>query len=148
MLTLSSLRLVHLVLIGYDALRHAIGISFMPRKLTLKLVSQALEDAGGLQSSAARTLGVVRSTICKWVQKHPELQAIQEEARQSLLDFAESNIRSSVESGDLESSRFVLRTLGASRGYVPSSTIQANVSSPVKVEFYLPDNGRRNPASK
>lgn len=49
--------------------------------------------------------------------RFPELKEAFEDERESAIDFAESRLMSGINSGDPESIRFFLRTIGRRRGY-------------------------------
>lgn len=79
--------------------------------------AEAIRRARGLLSYAADALGVTRWALYKFVEQHPELYEVIEEARERTLDLAENNILSKVDSGDYNASQFVLSRLGRNRGY-------------------------------
>jgi hypothetical protein len=80
-------------------------------------IYDAVEQTKGNLGAAARILGVRRSIVAKRVETKPELAALLEDFRQSVIDTAEDNVHKDVEKGDPTASRFVLQSIGKDRGY-------------------------------
>lgn len=85
--------------------------------LSILKIRQALIDARGNVSAVARDLKRSRSVIKQHIDKSVELTALVAELRETIIDTAEDNIFLAVETGDLEASKFILRTVGKDRGY-------------------------------
>lgn len=79
--------------------------------------ADAIRRARGLLSYAADTLGVSRQALYLYVEQHPELYEVIEEARERTLDVAENNILTKLDAGDMNASQFILSRLGRNRGY-------------------------------
>lgn len=88
------------------------------KKPSKKNFIQQIEGSGGLILPLAQAYGVTRKTIYDWINKNPEYKRAMEEARENLLDIAESKLLNKVTAGDQRACEFVLRTLGKDRGYV------------------------------
>lgn len=97
----------------------------MARKQRFKMeqVADALRRSGGVKSVAARALGCDRTTVHNYCLRYPELQAVADSQVEELLDVAEGNIRRTVYAGDLETSKWILRTRGRDRGYGDKQTL-------------------------
>lgn len=80
-------------------------------------IIEALTESGGVMATAARRLGCHRQRLHEWLGADPALQAAREAALNDLLDQAEQHVFDAVKGGDLKASMFVLRSLGAQRGY-------------------------------
>lgn len=89
----------------------------MARRLTKADIIKALAASNGVIGDAARRLGCSRQAIYKRVQSDPELERALGEARERVIDLAESKLLELVERGNITAVTFVLRTLGRSRGY-------------------------------
>jgi hypothetical protein len=60
------------------------------------------------------------------------------------LDFAESQLHKQIQSGEVSSTIFYLKTKGKKRGYVERSEVDHSGSMQnVVTLFQIPDNGRR-----
>lgn len=60
---------------------------------------------------------ITRDAIYKLMQAHPDLKEVRDWAVDRIVDIAEHNLWQSVRNGDIKASRFVLTSLGRSRGY-------------------------------
>lgn len=85
--------------------------------LTLNHYIEALHKAGGIQTEAARALGVGRQQVSDMVARHEVLQKAIEEATETMLDEAEYNVHDAIKEGDLDVSKFFLDRKGKKRGY-------------------------------
>lgn len=79
--------------------------------------AEAIRQARGLLSYAADALGVTRQALYLYVDAHPELHDVINEARERTLDLAENNILTKLDTGDYNASQFILSRLGRNRGY-------------------------------
>jgi hypothetical protein len=87
-------------------------------KLDAKQVAAKLTEAMGNLAAVARACGVSRQAVAAFVSRRPTLQAILKEARETMIDHAESAVYAAVLSGDLAAAKFVLMTVGRHRGWV------------------------------
>ena len=90
------------------------GAKGRPRRTA---IVEAIRNARGILAVAARALGIPRGTLAARVSRDPRLQAVVAEAREVLLDDAESVILQAVQAGDKKVARWVLATLGRGRGF-------------------------------
>lgn len=67
---------------------------------------------------------ITRAYVKRRIDSSPALQALLEDIRESILDDAESNVFKQVKAGNTEESKFVLTTLGRSRGYVKTTVVE------------------------
>lgn len=93
------------------------------RNITVAEYQEAITLSHGILAAAARRLGVSRVSVHKAVNKHPTLKAALEEARDEVLDLAESRLFEAVNAGTLSAIIFMLSTLGKNRGYVPRQEV-------------------------
>ncbi len=61
---------------------------------------------------------MTRQTLYNWIEKDEDLLDVQTQAREALLDLAESQLYKKIEEGDLTSIIFALKTIGKRRGYI------------------------------
>ena len=87
-------------------------------RLTADQIRHALEQASGNVAYAARSLQVSRSTLYRRINESAQLRAVLQDAREELVDIAESALKRAVLNGEGWAVCFALKTLGKSRGYV------------------------------
>ncbi|WP_020476476.1 hypothetical protein [Zavarzinella formosa] len=87
-------------------------------KLTEKIVLDKIVEFKGNVSACSRAFGVSRTTVHEFIRKHPDLQAAVRDARESLIDVAESVLYKAVLNGEAWAVCFTLKTQGRFRGYV------------------------------
>lgn len=90
----------------------------MAGRLTVKGVADKLREYHGNQAAVARAFGVDRSRITQYMEQHPELRAVKQEAEEAILDHAESALYRAVLSGEPWAVKWLLATKGKGRGYV------------------------------
>lgn len=89
-----------------------------PEKFSVKKVAQAIREAKGIKSVAARRLGCSYMTLMRYVNKYPTVAKALEEAREELIDLAEGKLLERIQSGDMGAIKFFLQTQAKHRGYV------------------------------
>lgn len=97
-----------------------------PERYTPEQVAQALLDAHGFTSHAARRLGCCPNTIRKYLEKYPEVREARREARESMTDLAEAALYRAVTDGQAWAICFYLKCLAKQRGYVERVEIDAD----------------------
>jgi hypothetical protein len=101
------------------------GFSIMGRrKFLASQVAEALQKSHGLQQLAAEALGCSRRTIANYVKEHPTVAEAYDEAREVVLDVAESKLIAAIEDGKEWAVKFYLSTVGKSRGYTQKQEIE------------------------
>ena len=88
-----------------------------PQLFTQVQVAQAVTEAGGTLTTAARKLGCARCTVHEYIQRYQALKDVLSEARESSVDLAESKLMEAINAGNLTAIIFFLKTQGKSRGY-------------------------------
>jgi hypothetical protein len=88
-------------------------------KLHVKLVAAKLREVHGNAAAASRHFGVNRTSMWRFIQKHPQLQEVLSECRETMKDMAESQLYNQVLAGDPGQVRFFLSSQAKDRGYVP-----------------------------
>jgi len=87
-------------------------------QFTVVQVALALQQAQGMVSVAARTLGCTRHTVMGYKARHPELEQAIEEALELQLDVTELKLFQAIQKGEPWSICFFLKTKGRARGYI------------------------------
>jgi hypothetical protein len=80
-------------------------------------IYEQLAASDGNQSKAARELGVSRRYLHGRIEKSATLVALLQDMQEEILDTAENNVFADVRKNDPTANRFVLSTLGKSRGW-------------------------------
>ncbi len=103
-------------------------------KLTATAVEEKLREYNGNMAAVGRALGVTRVSVFQFVQRHPTLQQVMLDCRETRVDTAESALDRAVLNGEGWSISLTLKTIGKNRGYVEqtetihSGAIQAEVT--------------------
>ena len=116
----------------------------MAEQLTVGQIESALKAKAGNIAAAAKTLGVARSTLYRRIEKSPGLQDVLTDAREELVDIAESALRKEVLGGNITAIIFTLKTQGKNRGYVErvQNEVTGADGGPIKVTDGLTDDER------
>ncbi|WP_394849685.1 hypothetical protein LZC95_19810 [Pendulispora brunnea] len=94
-----------------------------PERFRVEQVAEALRMSAGIFTAAANKLGCAPNTIKNYVQRHPSLQAVCDEAQFKTLDLAESKLLAAIGEGNLTAVIFYLKCRGKARGYVERAEI-------------------------
>ena len=89
-----------------------------PYKLTVEPVTTAIRELHGNLSAVAKQLGVCRQTLYTYIERHPSVNNVVAESRETMLDNAESALYRAVLGGEAWAVCFFLKTQGKRRGYV------------------------------
>jgi hypothetical protein len=84
---------------------------------------EALEKSLGIVTTAAKLVGIDRTTHYKWMESDPEYKLAVESISDVALDFAESKLHNSIEKGSDTAVIFYLKTKGKKRGYIERQEI-------------------------
>lgn len=93
-------------------------------KASKKKLIAALKAAMGNISAASRALGMTRSYISHLVNADPELLQVAHDARETMVDNAESALGRAVLAGEAWAVCFTLKTQGKGRGYIERQEIK------------------------
>jgi hypothetical protein len=93
-------------------------------KLTVAGVDAQLNKAFGNISAVAAAFGVTRSAVYDYIKRHPSLKRTMDDARERLIDDAESALHAAVLSKEGWAVCFTLKTIGKDRGYVEKRQIE------------------------
>lgn len=86
--------------------------------LDAELVAAALAELQGNVAATAKRFGVARQSVQAIIDKRPSLQKVCHDAREGMLDHAESSLYRAVINGEAWAVCFFLKTQGKKRGYV------------------------------
>lgn len=90
----------------------------MKKKPSAADLTKAIDAKKGNISAVARSFGVSRGTVYNWIQGRATVEAALADARETMLDNAESILYKKVLEGSTPELLFFLKTKGRNRGYV------------------------------
>lgn len=85
---------------------------------------EALEKSLGVVTTAAKAIGIDRTTHYKWIENDVLYKEAVESISDLALDFAESQLHKQIQNGEVTSTIFYLKTKGKKRGYIERSEIE------------------------
>ena len=104
------------------------------REQTAERIIKALGETQGLLTMAARKAGVSYTTVKRYASEFPSVKEAAQDAKESMLDFAEGKLYSKIKDGDNIAILFFLKTQGKSRGYIERQDIGNPEGESFKVE--------------
>ena len=81
------------------------------------LIAEAVREARGILSVAARAVPCSKRTITNYMERYPVVREAYEDARANLVDLVQVRLAEAVAAGNLQAITTVLTQLGADRGY-------------------------------
>ena len=103
--------------------------------LKVEQVEEAIREAQGNVSAAARALGVDRSTVHRKIQKSARLQVARDNSRETVLDDIETTLEQQALDGNTTAAIFILKTRAKNRGYVERIEQQTEGELTIKVQY-------------
>lgn len=99
---------------------------------------EALEKTLGVVTTAAKMVGIERTTHYKWMENDAEYKANVDDVQNVVLDFAESALHKMVENHNPAATLFLLKTKGKKRGYIERQEIEhsSNVETDITFEVH------------
>lgn len=117
-------------------------MSVSRKKVKIADVEPLIAKNRGNIAAVARALGVSRVTVHKRIRESAGLQEALSEARETMLDNAETALYSAALNGNMTALIFFLKTQGKSRGYTERQELTGADGQPMQVQVYIPSNGR------
>jgi hypothetical protein len=103
-------------------------------------VMDALREAKGMASLAARKLGCDVDTVLIYCKRYSDVEAVKQEARIEILDEAEIRLWQAIRRDESWAIAFALKTIGRSRGYAERVDLTVSIQAAaekVAAEFGL-----------
>lgn len=100
-----------------------------------KAMLEALEKSLGIVTSAAKKVGIDRTTHYKWMETDEAYKKAVEELNDVALDFAESKLHEQINNGEVSSTIFYLKTKGKKRGYIERTETELSTSKAFILEL-------------
>lgn len=107
---------------------------------TYKKIAETYEKKGCNVSATCTALNISRTIWYRWREKHPGLDEMLKESEEALIDFAESKLMENINSGEVTSLIFFLKTKGKNRGYVETVKNEVTLNPFEELMKALPDN--------
>lgn len=104
-------------------------------KAKLKQVVEIFKKKGCNITAACAAANISRQTFHLYYTTDKEFKQMVEDAKESLIDFAESKLIELIDKGDVSSIQFFLRTKGKDRGYDTSSTVNLKGNVGVRTQL-------------
>ena len=101
------------------------------REDTAARIIKALKETNGLLTMAAAKAGIGYRTVCRYVAEYPSVKEAAQDAKENMLDFAESKLYSKIRDGDNTAIIFYLKTQGKSRGYIERQEVSGEGGGPI-----------------
>lgn len=113
----------------------------MPRKprYAPQEVADAIIDAGGFVTKAARALGCSPVTVYSYINRHAKCREAVQEARERMLDAAESKLCQQILAGNMTAIIFYLKTQGKGRGYIERQEVTGTDGGAVTIRVVYDD---------
>jgi len=108
-----------------------------------KQIIDALTQARGLKSPAARALGCSRHTISRYIERYPAVRQAYEDALEESLDVAQSKLMILVDREEWRAIRYILSTLGKHRGFTERHEIAATGCDTESLRKQIEEDMRR-----
>lgn len=102
---------------------------------------EAMEKSLGIVTSAAKSIGIHRSTHYDWMDSDDEYKKQIDSIQDIALDFAESKLHKQIDNDDTTAIIFFLKTKGKKRGYIERGELDINARiSESKKPSWFDDN--------
>ena len=112
-------------------------------KIDKEALKEAIKRYKGNVSEIAESLSVSRQTVYNHLKEDEDMWSLLTDARENIIDFAESKLLKLIEQENAQVIMFTLKTLGKNRGYVEKSEIDQtqktiNIIEVPKLDAYEP----------
>ena len=87
-------------------------------RYTAAQVAEAITEAKGFVSTAAKRLGCGRTTIYRYIDKYATVKQAVDDAREDMKDFAEAKLFQLIKSENITAIIFYLKCQAKDRGYI------------------------------
>jgi hypothetical protein len=104
-----------------------------------KAMIEALEKSLGIVTTAAKQVGIARSTHYLWLETDPDYKMAVEGISDMTLDFAESQLHKRMKADSDTAIIFYLKTKGKKRGYIERSELDMSGQVGVNINQIVDD---------
>ena len=110
------------------------------RERTAERIIHALGESQGLLTLAAKRSGIGYRTIVQYVADFTSVKEAAIEAKEHMIDFAESKLYQNIKEGDNTAIIFYLKTQAKHRGYIERAEVSGIGGEPIKYEINAKDS--------
>ncbi len=96
-----------------------------------KAMIQALEKSLGVVTTAARQVGIERTTHYVWMKEDAEYKEAVQSIEDIALDFVETKLHTLIQNEDTAATIFYLKTKGKKRGYIERQELTGSEGAPI-----------------
>ena len=96
-----------------------------------KAMIQALEKSLGVVTTAARQVGIERTTHYVWMKEDEEYKQAVQSIEDIALDFVETKLHTLIQNEDTAATIFYLKTKGKKRGYIERQELTGSEGAPI-----------------
>lgn len=100
----------------------------MAHKISNDDLAQLIKTSKGFVTTICKNAGISRVAFYKRMKNNPKLQQVLDDAREGIVEFAESKLLKLIEEGHYPSIRFYLETQGKNKGYTIKHEVDNNVT--------------------
>jgi len=94
------------------------------KKISKERFQKAIEDTGGILTLVARKLKVSRSTVYEYLKNNAWAWNLVNDEREKIIDLGEASLFFQVKERQPWATKFLLTTIGKSRGYVEKQEVE------------------------
>jgi hypothetical protein len=98
-----------------------------------KAMIRALEKSLGVVTTAARQIGIERTTHYVWMKEDEEYKEAVQSIEDIALDFVETKLHTLIQNEDTAATIFYLKTKGKKRGYIERQEITGAEGNPFQI---------------
>ena len=101
------------------------------QKTTLlkKKMIEALEKSLGVVTTAAKNVGIDRTTHYRWMEEDEEYKEKANDLSEVAIDFVESQLHKQIKEGSTSGAIFYLKTKGKNRGYIETTEQRVKIDT-------------------
>ena len=104
------------------------------RDNTAQRIIEAIKHSDGLLTDAAKKAHVGYTTLWRYTKDYSSVEQAVKEAKETMLDFAESKLYGKIRDGDNTAIIFFLKTQGKARGYIERQELTGANGGPIGLE--------------
>lgn len=90
----------------------------MSKDYDIEKIKEAIDSGRGIVTDIAQSLKISRTTFYMWLEANEELKEYMRQAKEKMIDIAESRFFDKLDRGEEWAVKMALKTIGKDRGYV------------------------------
>jgi hypothetical protein len=101
------------------------------KRYSRKAITEAIKGSRGIKTAICARLTCSRQTLDNYLARYPELVALVENERESIIDLAETKLLKALQGDDMRAILFVLETMGKGRGWSKRTEVTGADGAPL-----------------